>query len=147
MNSFARDARLLARDAAPAGRRRRLGEEAGQLQPLRFAAGQRRHRLAELHVFEPDVDDRLQHAQHLGVRREEADRFADRQVEHVGDVQRATVALDPHFEDFRAVALPSQSGQRRYTSLRNCISMCSKPEPPQVGQRPSPELKLNVPAP
>ena len=40
---------------------------------------------------------------------------------------------------------PSQSGQRRYTSERNCISTCSKPLPEQVGQRPVPELKLNVP--
>ncbi|EDT04028.1 hypothetical protein BamIOP4010DRAFT_2429 [Burkholderia ambifaria IOP40-10] len=99
-----RDARLLAGDAAPAGRRRRFGEEAGQLQPLRFAAGQRRHRLAELHVFETDVDDRLQHAQHLGVGREERGRLADGQVEHVGDVQRTAVALDAHFENLGAVA-------------------------------------------
>src|SRR5229473_1670136 len=42
--------------------------------------------------------------------------------------------------------LPLQSGQRRYTSDRNCISTCSKPLPPQVGQRPLPELKLKVPA-
>ena len=41
---------------------------------------------------------------------------------------------------------PSQSGQRRYTSLRNCISRCSKPFPEQVGQRPSAWLKLNRPA-
>ena len=46
---------------------RRLGQEAGELQALRLAARQRRHRLAELHVLEADVDDRLQHAQHLAV--------------------------------------------------------------------------------
>ena len=42
--------------------------------------------------------------------------------------------------------LPSQSGQRRYTSDRNCISTCSNPVPLQVGHRPSPLLKLKVPA-
>jgi hypothetical protein len=43
-------------------RLRGLGEEAGELQALRLAARQRGHRLAELHVLEADVDDRLQHA-------------------------------------------------------------------------------------
>ena len=38
---------------------------------------------------------------------------------------------------------PGSAGTRRD---RNCISTCSKPLPPQVGQRPLPELKLNVPA-
>ena len=90
-------------DPAPIDGRRRFGEEAGQLQPLRFAARQRRHRLAELHVFEADVDDRLQHAQHLGVGREERGRFTG-EVEHVGDAQRAAVALDAHFENLGAVA-------------------------------------------
>ena len=41
---------------------------------------------------------------------------------------------------------PLQSGQRRYTSDRNCISTCSKPLPVHPGQRPLPELKLKVPA-
>ena len=39
---------------------------------------------------------------------------------------------------------PLQSWQRKYTSLKNCISMCSKPEPPHKAQRPSPLLKLNL---
>ena len=51
---------------------RRLGQEAGELQALRFAAGQGRHRLAELHVFEADVDERLQRAEHVAVVGEEA---------------------------------------------------------------------------
>ena len=42
--------------------------------------------------------------------------------------------------------VPSQSGQRKYTSDKNCISTCSKPEPEQVAQRPLPALKLKVPA-
>ena len=51
--------------SSPAGWRGaagRLGQEAGQLQPLRLAARQRRHRLAQAHVVEADIDDRLQHA-------------------------------------------------------------------------------------
>ncbi len=99
-----RDARFFRDDPAAVDGCRRFGEEAGQLQPLRFAARQRRHRLAELHVFEADVDDRLQHAQHLGVGREERGRFADGEVEHVGDAQRAAVALDAYFENLGAVA-------------------------------------------
>ena len=51
-----RASRLAARGRAL----RRLGEEAGELEALRLAARQRRHRLAELHVLEADVDDRLQ---------------------------------------------------------------------------------------
>ena len=46
---------------------RRLGEEAGELEALRLAARERRHRLAELHVLEADVDDRLQQAHDLAV--------------------------------------------------------------------------------
>ena len=61
--------------------------------------------------------------------------------------RRRHAALDLDVEDLGAEARPSQSGQRRYTSERNCISTCSKPEPPQVGQRPLPALKLNMPAP
>ena len=67
---------------------RRFREEARQLQALRLAARKRRHRLAELHVFQPDVDDRLQHAQHFGILGKQRDGFADRQFEHVGDAQR-----------------------------------------------------------
>ena len=44
-----------------------LGQEAGELEPLRLAARQRRHRLAEPHVVEADVDDRLQPRQHFAV--------------------------------------------------------------------------------
>ena len=86
-------------------RLRRFREEAGQLEPLRFAARQRRHRLAELHVFEAHVDDRLQHAQHFGVVRQRRGGFAHRQFQHVGDAQRArrSPALDLHFQHFRAI--------------------------------------------
>ncbi|SQA72392.1 Uncharacterised protein [Burkholderia mallei] len=99
-----RDARLFRDDAAPVARLRGFREKARQLQALRLAAGQRRHRLAELHVFEADVDDRLQHAQHVGVGGETRRGLADGQIEHVGDAERAPAALDPHFEDLGPVA-------------------------------------------
>ena len=38
----------------------RFGQVAGELQALRLAAGERRHRLAELHVLEAHVGERLQ---------------------------------------------------------------------------------------
>ena len=72
---------------------RGLGEEAGQLQALRLAARQRRHRLAQLHVVEADVDDRLQPADHLAVVGEQLHGFADGQLQHVGDRQ---LAVAPH---------------------------------------------------
>src|SRR5438034_613642 len=65
-------------------------------------------------------------------------------------VSSSTSAIDFFFTTISSTSsrkrLPLQSGQRRYTSERNCISTCSKPLPPQVGQRPLPELKLKVPA-
>jgi hypothetical protein len=62
----------------PAGRRELggLGQEARQLQALRLAARQRRHRLAQLHVFEADVDDGLQRADHVAVVGEQRGGFA-----------------------------------------------------------------------
>ena len=64
---------------------RRRGKEAGQLQPLRFAAGERWHRLAEVQVIEADVGQRLQHARDVRCIVEERQRIGDRHVEHVGD--------------------------------------------------------------
>jgi hypothetical protein len=59
------------RCAPPAGGwsclRAASARKAGQLQPLRLAARQGGHRLAELDVFQPDIDDRLQGADHLAV--------------------------------------------------------------------------------
>ena len=48
-----------------------LGQEAGKLEPLGFATGQGRHRLAQSQVVEPDVGQRLQANDDLAVRREE----------------------------------------------------------------------------
>ena len=69
----------------------------------------------------------------------------DGQVEHVGDgLRRGRRLRRPASRTSSTSARkrrPLQSGQRRYTSDRNCISTCSKPLPPQVGQRPSPRVE------
>ena len=70
-------------DRAPGRFLRQLGRE---LDPLRFAAGKRVAGLPEPQIAEPDV---LERAQLVGHRRdiaEEARRFVDRHLEHVGDV-------------------------------------------------------------
>jgi hypothetical protein len=97
---------------------RRLGEEAGELEALRLAARERRHRLAELDVLEADVDDRLQQAHHLAVVAKELHRLGDGEVEDVGDRELAIdfaghASVDLDVEDLGAETRPSQSGQRR----------------------------------
>ena len=97
--------------ASPPWRRRRLrsrdggvGEMAGELQPLRLAAGQRRHRLAERQVLEPDVDERLQARSHVASPAKNAERLGDRHLEHVGDADARLRARDLHLEHFGAIA-------------------------------------------
>ena len=51
---------------------RGLGQETGQLEPLRLAARQRGHRLAQLDVLQADIDDRLQGADHVAVGRKQS---------------------------------------------------------------------------
>jgi hypothetical protein len=82
---------------------------AGELEALRLAAGQRRHRLAEPHVLEADIDERLQRARDLAVPAKKLQRLADRHVEHVATARsecdrsrQASIALD--LEDLGAVA-------------------------------------------
>ena len=88
-------------DAAPGGR----GEKARDLQPLGLTAGQRGHGLAELHVLQPHVGDRLQRADHLAVVGKEGERLADGQFEHVGHRQLAAAARDRHFQHLGPEAL------------------------------------------
>ena len=66
----------------PVATLRQLGRE---LDALRLAARQRRRRLAELDVVEPDVVQRLQPPPDLRDLREEAQRLLDGHLEHVGD--------------------------------------------------------------
>ena len=77
-----------------------VGEEAGELQALGLAAGERRHGLSELHVLEADVGQRRQHARDLRILDEERQRFADSHLEHVGDVRAPALPLDHHLQRF-----------------------------------------------
>src|SRR5882762_833782 len=56
----------------------------GELQPLRLAAGERRHRLADAQVLKPDIGERLQSTLHFGTVPEESERLGHGQLEHVG---------------------------------------------------------------
>ena len=73
----------------------------GELHALRLAARERRRRLAERHVVEADVVQRLQAAADLRDLREERERLLDRHLEHVGD----RLALEAHLERLAVVAL------------------------------------------
>src|SRR5690606_17023830 len=72
---------------ATGGAAGRLGQEAGELEPLRFAARQGRYRLAEPEVVEADIDQGLQPGADIARIAEEGQRLADRELEHVGDRQ------------------------------------------------------------
>ena len=77
----------------------------GELQALRLAARERRHRLPELHVLESDVRQRRQALRDLGRIREEGARLGHGQLEHVRDVQAPPVgALAADVEHLVAVA-------------------------------------------
>src|ERR1700733_1971872 len=83
----------------------RVRQMPGELQALRLTARERRHRLAELDVFEPDVRERREPLRHLGHVREEGARLGYRQIEHVGDAAAATVgALAADLEHLLAIA-------------------------------------------
>jgi hypothetical protein len=79
---------------------RGLGEEAGELQALRLAARQRRHRLAEPQVVEADVLERLQHASPSRSRRRRTQRLVHRQSS-TSATERSppAVSLDRDLED------------------------------------------------
>src|SRR5215210_4875670 len=78
-----------------------LAQLRGQLDPLRLAARQRRRGLAEPHVVEPDVVQRLDAALDLRDVGEELERLLDRHVEHVGD----RLALEADVQRLAVVAL------------------------------------------
>ena len=78
---------------------RPASEFAGELDPLRFSAGERRARLTELHVVEADIADAGEHSMNLRMRLEELDRFLDGEVQHVGDVSSAI----SHFKSLAVV--------------------------------------------
>ena len=102
----------LAAERLAAGRRGfgRTGQEPGQLEPLRLAARQGGHGLAELDVFQAHIHDGLQRTDHIAVVGKQLRRFAHRQVQHIGHVHVARMqrtqrlALDGDFQNFRPVA-------------------------------------------
>ena len=63
-----------------------LDQLAGQLDPLGFAAGKRRRRLAEFEIIEADVVQRLQLVPHVGNVFEMLERLLDIHLQHFGDV-------------------------------------------------------------
>ncbi len=78
----------------------RFGEVARELQALRLAAGERRHRLAQSQVVEAHVHERTQRARDLVVVPEGRDGLGYGELEHVGDA----APVDLHLEHFVAVA-------------------------------------------
>ena len=78
----------------------RAGQEAGQLQPLRLAAGKRGNGLTEPQVVQSDIEHRPEPRLDLGAMAKEQERLAHRQVEDFGDV----LAAVGDFEDFRPIA-------------------------------------------
>ena len=105
--------RLVEEEERAAGRLRRGGggEVAGQLQPLGLPAAQRRHRLSQGEVAEPDLGERREGSGHLRLAREERAGLVDGHVEHVGDRARgdgrtggrAARRQDAHLEHLAAV--------------------------------------------
>ena len=80
--------------------RRSLGQLGGQLDPLGLAARQRRGRLPQPHVPEPDIHQRLHVPSDRRLVGEEVHGFGHRHVEHVGDV----LALELDVEGVTVVA-------------------------------------------
>ncbi len=93
------------------GQPRGFSQMACELQALRFAAGQSRHRLAEAQVFEADFGERTQGAQYVWIGGEIVDGFGNRHVEHIGDALcRFSLGRNRDFEEFRAIAPPVAIG-------------------------------------
>ncbi len=81
---------------------------AGQLDPLGLAAGQRRRRLAQLHVIQAHVVQRLQFVADLGDVLEQVQRLLDVHLQHLGD--RAVLELDLQRLAVVAVAFAHRAG-------------------------------------
>src|SRR5215470_9114237 len=93
--------------AAMGGAREHRGgirQVAGELQPLRLAARERRHRLAELEVIEPHVGEWREPRRHLRGIGKECARLGDGELEHISDAQAAAIgALVADIEHLIAV--------------------------------------------
>ena len=104
---------------------RALGQLGGQLHPLGFTTRQRGGRLAEAHVAEPDVDQRLQVTGDHRLGPEELEGLIDRQVEHFGDV----LALVANLEGVAVVSGPAAHlarhvhvGQKVHLDLQRAVA-------------------------
>ena len=83
----------------------RLRQKARELEALGFATRQRGHGLPQLHILQPHIHNRLQHADHIAVGAEQIGRLADRQVQHIGHVHITALALNGHFQNLGPVTL------------------------------------------
>ena len=89
---------------ALAGRGRRFGQKARQLQALRFTPRERGHGLAQAHVVQAHIHDGLQLGHHLAVLPKELHGLGHGEVQHIGHAEFARAAQDLHLEDFVAKA-------------------------------------------
>src|SRR5262249_39020553 len=85
--------------------RRGLGEMSRELQPLRLAAGERGHRLAEPQVLEPDLRERGKRRDRLPARPEARPPPGDRPLAHVRDPAPAPLPLEALGPEALAVAV------------------------------------------
>ena len=94
------------------------GERPRELEPLCLAARERRDRLAEREVAEPDADEGPEHPLDDVVavvpRGEEKERLVDGHREHVGDVLARAAARDRHREHLRGEPLPLADGAEQH---------------------------------
>ena len=81
------------------GRSGGFGQEARELQALGLAAGQRGHGLAQAHVVQAHVHQRLQPRHHLAVVAEQRGRLADGELQHIGHRELTRPAHDLHVQD------------------------------------------------
>ncbi len=120
---------------------RRLDQMPRELQPLRLAARERGHRLAELEVFQADAGQRRerryhlvrQHRLHLRAIGKEGERFGHGQLEHVGHRQRLLAVLAcerhppaPRRGNAARCSRGSAGTRRRGTAFRRARSRCHR---------------------
>src|SRR5262249_19159058 len=86
-------------------RPRLVSEVRGELQALRLAAGKRREWLADAQVVEPDVDQGLEPAAHLGNAGEGRERLRHGEIEHLADGAALPACLEDLGLEAGAVAL------------------------------------------
>ena len=61
--------------------------------------------MTKAQVVQADIDDGLQGADHVSVIGKQGSGFADREIEHVGNVQMSFRPLDPDFQNLGSKAL------------------------------------------